>query len=181
MKIEEVIGKVMVKLDEVTSANLIVNAADYINKIYPSIDTIQMDIATNIKPIEKYLTIESNEKKIEQPSDCFKLLKVYDTDYSPVSFRYLDKKIILNNDGTFVLYYNKYPEKITNETPTDTELEIAEDCQEALVYGVAAELCINDEPELYDTYLHRYNIMLANITQRIQNNTVARIVGGLRI
>lgn len=181
MTINDVIGKAMSKLDEVTSSNLTANAADYINKIFPSIDTIQMEIATNVKPIEKYLTLSSVNLAIDVPVDCFKFLKVYDTDYSPVSFNLIDNKIRLDEDGTYVLYYNKYPEKITSSTPLTTELEIDKDCQEALVYGVAAELCINDEPELYDTYLDRYNTLLVNIINRIQSNATARIVGGLRI
>jgi len=184
MTIDEVIGKAMVLLDEVTSSNLTANAADYINKIFPSIDTIQTEIATNVKPIEKYLTVESENKRIDQPADCFQMLKVYNEDFSPIRFLHYNKKIFLideKEDGTFTLYYNKYPTKITNDTARTTELEIDADCQEALVYGVAANLCINDEPELYDTYIDRYNIMLANITTRMQNNTTARIVGGIRI
>lgn len=184
MTLNDVIGKVMVKLDEVTSSNLTANAADYINKIYPSIDTIQTEIATNIKPIEKYITLESVNKRIDVPVDCFKLLKVYDVDLSPKRFLNYNKVIYMVDeevDAPFTLFYQKYPEKITSSTPNTTELEIDKDCQEALVYGVAAELCINDEPELYDTYLDRYNTMLATITTRMQNNTIARLVGGLRI
>lgn len=181
MNINDVIGKVMVKLDEVTSSNLLANQGDYIYKIPASIDTIQNEIATNIKPIEKYISLDSINKKIDIPVDCFKLLKVYDTDLSPVNFLIHNNKIHLDEDGAFTLYYNKYPEKITNDTPNTTELEIDKDCQEALVYGVAAELCINDEPELYDTYFDRYQNMLATIIARMQSETTARIVGGLRL
>ncbi|GEM_PF-3352210 len=181
MTINDVIGKAMAKLDEVTSSNLIANAGDYINKIYPSIDTIQTEIATNVKPIEKYLTLDSVNKMIDVPLDCFIFLKVYDTDYSPVSFNVINKKIRLEEDGTYVLYYNKYPEKISSSTTLTTELEIDKDCQEALVYGVCAELCINDEPELYDTYLDRYNTLLVNILNRLQSNTTVTFVGGVRI
>lgn len=181
MNINDVIGKVMVKLDEVNSSNLIANAQDYINKIPASIDTIQNEIATNVKPIEKYSTIDSVNKAIDEPADCFKMLKVYDTDLSPVSYLHYNKKIYLTEDGKYTLYYNKYPDVINNDTVKTTELEIDKDCQEALVYGVAAELCINDEPELHYTYFDRYQNMLATIITRMQSESTARIEGGLRI
>ena len=181
MKIIDIIGKVMVNLDEVTSSNLIANSSEYIDKIYPLIDTIQTEISTIVKPIENYLTLESINKRIDVPEDCFEFKKVYNTNMSPIKFLLHNKRIFLEEDGTYVLYYNKYPNKIDKDTPNDTELEIDQDCQEALIYGVCAGICINDEPELYDTYLDRYNTLLANIATRIQNNPTARVVGGLRL
>lgn len=184
MNIKDVIGKIMVNLDEVTSSNLVANTADYIHKIYPLIDTIQTEIATQVKPIEKYISFESENKRIDLPADCYEFLKVYDSDLSPVNFFKYNGKIYLieaKEDATFTLYYNKYPDMIDSNSSDNTELEIDKECQEALIYGVCAGLTINDEPELYDTYLDKYNTMIANIVARKQNNTKARLVGGLRI
>lgn len=183
MTVIDVVGKVMVIMDEVTSTNLTANSADYINKIYPLIDTVQREIAT-VKPIKKYLTLDSVNKRIDEPADCYEFLKVYDTDMTPINFLHYNKKIFMidaDEDGTFTLYYNKYPEKIDGSTVDGYELEIDKECQEALVYGVAAGLSINDEPELYEIYNEQYNTMLAKISARMQNNTTARLVGGLRI
>jgi len=184
MTIIETIGKIMVNLDEVTSSNLAGNSAEYIDKIYPLIDSIQREISTIVKPINKYVTLASVNKRIDEPADCFEFLKVYDTNLSPIKFLHYNKMIYLIEeevDGTFTLYYHKYPDAISYNTADSYELEIDKDCQEALVYGVCAGICINDEPELYDTYSERYNTMLANITARMQNNTTARIIGGLKI
>ena len=181
MKVIDVIGKIMVNLDEVTSSNLVTNSGEYIDKIYPLIDTIQREIATIVKPIKKYSTVVSSNLQIDFPTDCFEFLRVYNTDLSPVKYQIINGIIYVEDDGTYTLYYNKYPDTIDVNTPNETELEIDKDCQEALVYGVCAGICINDEPELYDTYSDRYNTMLANITSRMQNNSTARIVGGLRI
>lgn len=181
MTIIEIIGKIMVNLDEVTSNNLAANSSEYIDKIYPLIDTIQTEIATIVKPVMEYKTIDSINKRIDVPDDCFEFLKVYNTDMAPINFTLHNNKIHLNEDGTYTLLYNKYPNKVNKDTPDVTELEISKDCQEALVYGVCAGICINDEPELYDTYLDRYNTLLANITARAQNNPTARVIGGLRL
>lgn len=183
MTVIDVIGKVMVIMDEVTSTNLTANSADYINKIYPLIDTVQREIAT-VKPIKKYLTLDSVNKRIDEPADCFEFLKVYDVDMSPINFLHYNKKIFMidaDEDGTFTLFYNKYPEKIDGNTADSYELEIDKECQEALVYGVAAGLCINDEPDLYEIYDGKYKEMLTSIITRPQNNPIARLVGGLRI
>jgi len=184
MNIIDIIGKIMVAMDEVETSSLLANSADYINKIYPLIDSIQTEIATTVKPIKKYITLDSVNKKIEEPADCYEFLKVYDTDMSPINFLHFNKTIHLideDEDGTFTLYYNKYPLSIDKDTPNNYQLEIDKECQEALVYGVAAGLCINDEPELYQDYAARYKEMLTNILANIQNKPVARLVGGLRI
>lgn len=184
MTILEIIGKIMAALDEVTSSNLVANSADYIDKIYPFIDTVQNEIATTIKPIKKYVMATSVNKRIDMPVDCFEFNKVYDTDMTPIRFLLYDNKIFMieeDEDGSYMLYYNKYPDKVDKDTINSYTLEIDKDCQEALVYGVCANLCINDEPELYDTYNDKYNTMLSNIVARLQNNTTATLIGGLRL
>lgn len=182
MTINEIIAKVMVALDEVTSSNLLANENDYIDKIYPLIDSVQKEIAAIVKSIKKYSDVTSVSKKIDMPDDCYELLKVYNTDGKPVTFFEFDGKIIIADgagDGTYKLYYNKYPDTVNADTDRTTKLEISNECQEALVYGVCAGLTINDEPELYDTYMDRYTIMLANIQAR--KGAVGRLVGGLRL
>lgn len=185
MTLTEIMGKIMVNLDEVTSSNLVGNVAEYQDKIFPLVDTIQTEIATLIKPIKKYSDILSVDKKIAVPSDCFEFLKLYNSDKEVVRNMIFNGNIILTDsdavDSTYTLYYHKYPATITSSTPLNTELEIDKDCQEALVYGVCAGLTINDEPELFDTYSSRYNTLLTNIQQRMQNNSTVRLVGGLRI
>ncbi len=175
----------MVALDEVSSPNLLINEDEYIDKIFPLIDSVQREIATIAKPIKKYLDVVSINKRIDMPPDCYELLKVYDSRMKPVSFDTYGSKIFIMDDtlsdGTFTLYYNKYPDTINANTPRAIELEVSKECQEALVYGVCAGLTINDEPELYDTYMDKYNVMLANIQLRMQNGATAKLVGGLKI
>lgn len=183
MTINQIVEKILVALDEISSANLLGNQAEYIDKIIPLIDSVQLEIATIIKKIKKYSEAVSVSKKIDVPADCFEFLKVYDTDMKPLHYGIYNGKIYLLDeevtDGTFTLYYNKYPEKITASTLKTSELEISKECQEALVFGVCASLTINDEPELNNTYTDKYNVMLSNIQSTM--NSVARLVGGIRI
>lgn len=185
MTIIEVVSKIMVNLDEVTSSVLTANAYEYIDKIYPLIDTIQTEIATIVKPIKKYELALSSNKRISLPTNCFEFLKLFDSNMIPVRFVVYDGKIVIIDttldDATYMMHYNKYPNTINSLTPDNTELEIDRDCQEALIYGVCAGLTINDEPELYNVYSERYNNLLANIQQRMESNSSATLVGGLRI
>lgn len=174
----------MVALDEVESSNLLANQLDYVYKIYPLIDSVQKEIATVVCPIKKYSDVASVNKKIDVPTDCQQFLKLYNSEMNPATYRIFNGKIIISDDyadATYTLYYNKYPTVINENTARNTELEIAKECQEALVYGVCAGLTINDEPELYDTYNDRYNVMLSNILTSMQNRTTARLVGGVRL
>lgn len=185
MTINQIIEKIMVALDEVTSSNLLANQAEYIDKIIPLIDSVQREIATVIKPIKKFSDLVSVSKKIDVPTDCYELLKVYDADMKALSYGVYNNKIYLTDesitDGTFTLFYNKYPNTINASTVKTTELEIDKETQEALVYGVCAKLTINDEPELYNTYRDEYNTMLSNIQARAISGATARLVGGLDI
>lgn len=185
MTINQIIEKIMVALDEVTSSNLLANQAEYIDKIMPLIDSVQREIATIVKTIKKFSDVVSVNKKISIPVDCYNLLKVYDADMKAISHSVYNNIVYITDDsvsdGTFTLFYNKYPNFINASTNKTTELEIDKEAQEALVYGVCALLLINDEPELYDTYTDKYNTMLSNIQARAVSASTAKLVGGLRL
>ena len=65
------------------------------------------------------------------------------------------------------------------DSPDSYELEIDEDGCEALIFGVCALICINDEPELYATYVNRYNEWKLNIANRRQGHTFVTVRGGI--
>ena len=50
-----------------------------------------------------------------------------------------------------------------------------------MVYGICAGLCINDEPELYSTYMQRYNGLIDSMITRKNNMVRATVVGGMRM
>lgn len=171
--------KVMVALDDVESSDLLQNIEDYKNKLPDIFDSVQREIAVFYKPIEKYEQIIVNNGIANVPNDCYEFKRLY-KGIVPISFKELNKKIYAE-DGEYTAYYYAYPTVIDSETEEDFEFEISPDAQEAMIYGVCAGLCINDDPEAYDVYLEKYNNYIANIENRKNTEPKIRIVGGIRI
>ncbi len=179
MTLKEAMGKTMVLLDEVTSHNLTQNMEDYVYKLYPLFDSVQRELSTLCKPIEKEVMVTAEGGQLAQPGDCYEALGLY-TDGLAVGYEKFGK-VLFVPDGTYTLKYHAYPDEITKDTPDDYVFQIDEDAQEVMLYGVCAGICINDEPELYNTYLDRYNTGMMNILQRLQQNATAMVKGGLRL
>ena len=84
-------------------------------------------------------------------------------------------------DGTYTVEYNAVPATITADTLDTYELQIDEDGCEALIYGVCALICINDEPDLYAIYVNSYNVAKQNIVERRQTHSFCTVSGGIDI
>lgn len=170
MTVQEARGKVLALFDDEPQVT------DYDGRIYTIMDSVQTEIATTVKPIRKLLDVSTEEKKIQLPNDCFEVVRVLDSDMYPVPRWVLaDGFVYVEADGDYKLQYNAYPAPIVD---ADSVFSISLDCQEALVYGVAAAL-VNDEAQ-YDVYLAKYNNMLANIFNRDKSHiTVIPRRGGI--
>lgn len=86
-----------------------------------------------------------------------------------------------NEPGTANIYYFKYPERITDNTPDTYEFELTEDALEVLPYGVAADLLKSDISNEYGKiYEQRYETMLARLDPRYSMGSIY-IEGGVSI
>lgn len=82
--------------------------------------------------------------------------------------------------GQAMVYYNKYPERITDET-VDTEyvFELSDDALEVMVYGIAADLLKSDISNDYgQIYEKRYETMLQRLDPRYSMGSIF-IDGGM--
>lgn len=186
MNVKEMIGKVMVALDEVTSFDLKANLEDYRYKIYEAIDSTQSELATMVSPIVETESITAINGSLKLPKDMFELITIMNEDYSTADFTLIKPDTIHISDGNYFVMYNKYPAKIsaaegTEESVEQMELEISREAQEAMIYGVCALLCINDEPDLYNTYMSRYTAYMTNIINRREQKPKVSIKGGVAI
>lgn len=185
MTLKEAMGKVMVLLDEVTSHNLTQNMEEYEYKIYPLFDSVQRELAALCKPLEGEVTLEAAEGRLQLPAACYEALELWQAG-KRVSFITWGREL-KRPDGTpwaagaYRLRCHLYPETITKDTEAGYRFEIEEDAQEVMLYGVCAGLCINDEPELYNTYLDRYNAGMSNILQRKAQRPEMMVKGGIRL
>lgn len=187
MNVKEMIGKAMVALDEATSFDLTANLEDYRYKIYEAIDSTQRELATMVSPIVETREVTATNGRMILPEDLFELITIMNKeDYSTAAFTLVRPDILRIADGEYYVMYNRYPTRISaaqgnEESIGQIELEISKEAQEAMVYGVCALLCINDEPELYNTYMSRYTAYMTNIINRREQKPKASIRGGVSI
>jgi len=178
---EEIFKKVIVALDEAESGTLQTNMADYKNKIYECADSCQRELATFVSHIVKRKMIECANGEIVLPDDCYEVLYLMDEDDRKISFDDNGDRTLSAEDGEYIMKYNAYPKRVTDATALTEKPEISEEAQEALVYGICAGLCINDEPELYSTYMARYNGLIDTIIARRNQYPRIKVHGGIKI
>ena len=179
MTLKDAKEKVMVALDEVETSDLLQNIEDYENKLPDIFDSVQRELAMFCKPIEKWATVEVTDGYANVPKDCYELKRLY-LNNKTVSFNEIDNKIFAE-DGLYKALYYAYPSVIDENTEDKYEFEIDLDAQEAMIYGVCAGLCVNDDPEAYDVYLEKYNTFVVNIENRKNAQTKVRILGGVSL
>lgn len=180
MTLEKLLNKVMVALDEAESDDIAANMEDYKYKIYECCDSCQRELAAFCAPIVRYAEAMAENGTLTLPEDCYELLAVFE-DGIHKSYSQFDTNVIEIENGSYRLKYNAYPTKIDGTTPLTNELEILQEAQEAMVYGVCAGLCINDEPKLYTVYMDRYNGLVESITARREKYPKAKVMGGVRL
>jgi hypothetical protein len=171
--------KIMIELDESGETDVLENIGDYSAKLPDIFNTVQKELAMFCKPIEKAVEVAIRNGHYMKPNDCYVIKAIY-KDNKKATFREIGNKIILEN-GRYEVIYEALPENIDENTEDDYEFEIDVDCQEAMIHGVCAQICINDEPELYQTYFERYNLAIANINDKLGKTTKLTFSGGVNL
>ena len=180
MNILQVKQKVMAYLDEIDSPSLLANIGDYINKMYPIIDSVQKELAFMVCPVKKEQEVTAESGELALPDDLYEITGIKGEDGGTLTLYYRDNRTLKNvPDGTYTVSYNAIPATIAAGTPDTYQLEIDEEGCEALIYGVCALICINDEPDLYVIYKNNYDIKCQNIIERKQSHSFVTITGGI--
>lgn len=171
MTLKTVKDKILALLDESAGS-------DILPLLYKQIDSVQREIACLVKELERVTKITVTEKQLVIPETygLYEIIRVTDEAGCDQSYMYINGTLYIPN-GTYYLFYNIYPDTITETTPDNTPMQISDECCEALVYGVATALSL-DDVSLYDTLLSKYNNILVNIQNRVFQNTIADVKGG---
>lgn len=150
------------------------------------------DIAAKLNDVIQQVQVEvCRMKKIpafhKETVDTFTMLDLRTLPgfYQMESIRYQDSEgkdmeyntfgpyIEFPKPGSVTVYYNKYPERITSDTPDTYEFELTEDALEVLPYGVAADILKSDISNEYGKiYEQRYETMLARLDPRYSMGTI---------
>jgi len=171
MTLKDIFNKVAVAMDEV-------DLSDYMQKIYECADSVQREVAVFASPIIKHVLLKAEHGRLELPANCYEPLALA-VGNARIRYTNTGDGFLICKDGEYDLKYNAYPLKITDKTPLSTNLDITKEGAEAMVYGICAGLCINDEPELYSAYMDRYNGILDAIVSRKNRYPYAEVTGGV--
>jgi hypothetical protein len=171
--------KIMIELDENGEVDVLANVVDYNAKLPDIFNTVQRELAMFCKPVEKVIDIVVENGYYTKPNDCYVVKAIY-KDNKRVTFNTVANRII-TDDGEYKMLYEALPDNINEDTDDDYEFEIDVDCQEAMIHGVCAQICINDEPELYQTYFERYNLAIANINDKLSKSSKLTFLGGVNL
>ncbi len=175
--------------------------SDVLNKINGVVNSIQLDLMKYRKLNSSYeVEITKEDSKIinlkELLDDLYQLNKIVfdkDVEYEMPN----DETIILPSDyeGTFTIYYFKYPELLEIifegteeeqeierlEQDEDYEFELDADVLEVMPYGIAADLLKMDMISNYGKYFdERYRELKNSIDPR-RNSASVMISGGIDI
>ena len=89
---------------------------------------------------EEIDVVEDQEIEMEEiDENCYQIRKIVGVEYEQE-----DKFIKFNEDGKAIIYYNKYPETITQKTADSYEFEVDREALEVMKFGVAADLLKTD-------------------------------------
>lgn len=161
MTIQYVIDEALSLADEVG------NEVEYKDKIVRAINHVQAKISKFAKPIKKYVDLKTEDGVLTMPEDFLSLVEVTDANGDVLIYDKIDvNKIKVGSDGIYRVCYNTLLKDFIIEPNVDVDVTqeigiepIAEQC---LIYGVAAEICMDNE-ELYPILQNEYNNLLVNL------------------
>jgi len=161
--------KVFRLIEEINEENKdLTDDPDFKNKINDVIDQIQHELA-RIKKISAMEIVNVTEGETFELTDLdnfYQLNKIRGVEYSDFG-----NFVEFEETGEAKFYYYKYPKKINHKSNDNMKLEISEDAQEIMPYGVAADLLKSDVSNQYGTiYANRYAELKQGLDPRYSEN-----------
>ena len=158
------------------------NQADYLAMIPGLVNNGQMDIATSVKRLPAQAELSDLETETvngrvlyKLPADCWMpftggLLTCCSRRYERFfGYRFVGREIDLyrHSPNGLVLEYWRYPILVNENTPDSTELDNTPDAHECLVYYVAANLLIYDDPYRYTVFKNVYEERMSRLREPV--------------
>jgi len=167
MTLKEIKQKSLRLIEEISEGNSdLTEDPDIASKINDVVNQIQFEL-TRIKklPAKTEIEIDEENKIYTMTDEMYQVFKITGTP----NFDIIGKEIIFPEDfvGTATIYYYKYPESITSETPDNQELELPAEILEIMPYGIAADILKSDVSNAYgNIYSQRYETMKQQLDPR---------------
>ena len=134
-------------------------------------DIAQTEIATTVAPIFKTATVPCG-KKVTLPSDLFRLISV-----SSGYERHDKTHITVIGDGSAVIGYYAFPQKLTDDVMPSQEFEVSAHLAPAIPYFAAAQTVLADsDMRRYYAFMDMYNSVLANVSAGREGKSLLTVV-----
>ena len=180
MTLLEMKKKVLQLIEEIDEAqDSLTNDPDISAKMNAVINQVMYELA-RMKKIPTNTTVEVTRGQVLD-------LNTLDNFYQARLIRFdggydfVENLVVFAADGEANVFYYKYPERITDETPDDYEFELSQDALEIMPYGVAGDLLKIDVSTQYGAiYSQRYETMLQRLDPRYSLDSFS-IEGGIEI
>lgn len=186
MTLLEMKKKILGLIEELNKdSKVLTDDPDIEAKLIEVMNQVMFELA-RFKKIPKYVEIEVEEgdvlnfDKLEGKcgSAVYQIVMVSGVDYR---FKAQGTAIKILESGTAEIECYVYPERLTEKTNDNYELELSPDVLEIMPYGVAADLLKSDVSAEYGKiYADRYEAMKQVLDPRY-NMTSIRIEGGVNI
>lgn len=186
MTLSEIKKKALGMIEEINPDNPnLTDDPDIAAKINEVINQVMFELA-RMKKIPDYVEIAVTEGDLIRFEDIASEsgYEVYQIDVARgIDYEMKAQGTIIKalEDGTLEIDYFRYPERITETTSGNYELELSADALEIMPYGVAADLLKSDISNNYgQIYSQRYETMLQRLDPRHSMGTIY-IEGGIEI
>lgn len=179
MNLGEMKQKVLRLIEEITPEKKdLTDDPDIKNKINEVISQIQFELAR----IKKITAIETIKVEEGQDYELTDLDNFYQLDsIKGVAYSHFGNYVEFEETGTAKIYYYKYPKRINRNSNDSVKLEVSDDAQEIMPYGVAADLLKSDVSSQYgEIYANRYIELKNGLDPRYATSS-ATIEGGIDI
>ena len=178
MTLEEMKKKVLGLIEEYSDVNVnLTDDLDIATKLNDVIQQVQMELCRMKKIPAKHVlnVLDEAEYDLKKTPNFYQLenLRFLDDDGEETEFDIFGTFVEFPCPGTATIYYFKYPERITSDTPDTYEFELDADALEVMPYGVAADLLKSDISNEYGKiYEQRYETMLARLDPRYSMGSI---------
>jgi hypothetical protein len=160
---------------------------DYTNSMNRFANDAQMEISEKL-PIETSYTFDqtgTNEdgyNKYSFQNDCKQFLYINKDDERFNHYRVENRKILLKKqfDGTFEVFYEKYPTELDSTTEDDYEFEVDRHAHSLIPYYLGAMAIAVENISLSDKLLNMFYSKLAALSEPV-NETPTHIISSYRI
>ena len=172
MTLAEMKKKVLRLIEEISDTNVkLTDDPDIAAKLHDVINQVMFEVARmkKIPAVQKHFIHEATNYDLKETPDFYQLDHIrFVTDGGEEGeVEIFGTFLEFTEPGTAHIYYYKYPERITDDTPDTYEFELSDDALEVMPYGVAADLLKSDISNEYGKiYEQRYETMLARLDPR---------------